>query len=175
MFLLLPTCEIFLILPNSFENARPFDSGQPAPVRRALPTFPATIQSRKISESLSLPNCQIDGHPLGHQPSLPLQATDVVGPQLPVPIPGHHRKVPPRVRKPSTGHDVIFAPSDDLEGHRAGLREALGRTLSDQSQRREAILKSALAAMASYKTDGCGQHCKPKQRWTGRERQSRSL
>src|SRR6266478_5908575 len=50
MFLLLPTCEIFLILPNSFENARPFDSGQPAPVRRALPTFPATIQSRKISE-----------------------------------------------------------------------------------------------------------------------------
>jgi len=61
---------------------------------------------------------------------VPLQATDVVGPQLPVPIPDRNR--PPRVRKPSSGHDVIFAPTSDTEAHRAELRKAFGETLSDQ-------------------------------------------
>jgi len=63
---------------------------------------------------------------------VPLQATDVVGPQLPVPTPGHYRNRPPRVRKPSSGHDVIFAPTSDTEAHRAELRKAFGETLSDQ-------------------------------------------
>ena len=63
---------------------------------------------------------------------VPLQATDVVDPQLPVPIPGHYRNRPPRVRKPSSGHDVIFAPTSDIEAHRAELRKAFGDTPSDQ-------------------------------------------
>jgi hypothetical protein len=63
---------------------------------------------------------------------IPLQATDVVGPHLPVPDAGGPRKRPPRVRKPSAGHDVIVAPTDDLAAHRADLRRAFGETLSDQ-------------------------------------------
>jgi hypothetical protein len=62
---------------------------------------------------------------------VPLQATDVVGPHLPVAVEGH-RKRPPRVRKPSNKHDVIHASTDDTDAHRAGLRAAFGETLSDQ-------------------------------------------
>lgn len=63
---------------------------------------------------------------------VPLQVTDVVGPHRPLPVVQGQRKDPPRVRKPSSSHDVIVAPSNDLEGHRANLREAFGHTLSDQ-------------------------------------------
>ena len=42
------------------------------------------------------------------------------------------RKAPPRVRKPSPGHDRCLAPSADLEGHRARMREAFGNTMSDE-------------------------------------------
>src|SRR5437763_4798510 len=42
------------------------------------------------------------------------------------------RKAPPRVRKPSPHNDQCFAPSGDLESHRARLREAFGNTLSDE-------------------------------------------
>jgi hypothetical protein len=38
---------------------------------------------------------------------------------------------PPRVRKPSRIHDQVFAPTPDLEGHRAELRRVFG-TLSDE-------------------------------------------
>jgi hypothetical protein len=62
---------------------------------------------------------------------VPLQATDVIGPHLPAPI-GSDRKRPPRIRKPSSGHDVVFAPTSDTEAHRAELRKAFGDTLSDQ-------------------------------------------
>jgi len=98
---------------------------------------------------------------------VPLQATDVVGPQLPVPIPDRNRL--PRVRKPSSGHDVIFAPTSDIEAHRAELRKAFGETLSDQFVEtmmgklisglrpnhfdvlEEATLNAALAVIASFK------------------------
>src|ERR1700716_2753002 len=63
--------------------------------------------------------------------SVPLQATDLVGPFQPASVEGH-RKRPPRVRKPSSGHDVIYAPTSDIDAHRAELREAFGETLSDQ-------------------------------------------
>ena len=62
---------------------------------------------------------------------VPLLATDVMGPHLPAPI-GSDLKGPPRVRKPSSGHDVVYAPTGDTEAHRAELREAFGNTLSDQ-------------------------------------------
>jgi hypothetical protein len=62
---------------------------------------------------------------------VPLQVTDVVGPHLPIAVEGH-RKGPPRVRKPSSSHDVIHAPTSDTDAHRAQLREAFGDTLSDQ-------------------------------------------
>jgi hypothetical protein len=42
------------------------------------------------------------------------------------------RKRPPRVRKPIARNDQCFAPTADLEGHRAALRQAFGNTLSDE-------------------------------------------
>jgi hypothetical protein len=59
-----------------------------------------------------------------------LQATDLLGPFQPVPDDGE-RKKPPRVRKPSASHDVIHAPTADLETHRAMLRATFG-TLSEE-------------------------------------------
>jgi hypothetical protein len=63
---------------------------------------------------------------------VPLRDTDVVGPHLPVPAFERHGKRPPRVRKPSSGHDVIYAPTSDIDAHRAELRVAFGEILSDQ-------------------------------------------
>src|ERR1035437_3569863 len=100
---------------------------------------------------------------------VPLQATDVVGPHLPVAVEGH-RKRPPRVRKPSSSHDVTHAPTIDTEAHRAELREASGATRSDQFVEtmmgklisglrpnpfdvlEEATLNAAIAVIASVKT-----------------------
>src|SRR5215469_9110976 len=42
------------------------------------------------------------------------------------------RKAPPRVRKPSALHDQCLAPTPDLESHRKRLREAFGKTMSDE-------------------------------------------
>jgi len=58
-------------------------------------------------------------------------------PNLPAPVhgPGHgdgQRKAPPRVRKPSPIHNQYLAPTPDLEGYRARLREAFGNTMSDE-------------------------------------------
>jgi hypothetical protein len=99
---------------------------------------------------------------------VPLQTTDVVGPHLPVPaVAGQYR--PPRVRKPSSSHDVIYAPTNDIEAHRAELRAAFGETTSDQFVEammgklisglrpnpfdvlEEASLNAALAVVASFK------------------------
>ena len=63
---------------------------------------------------------------------VPLQTTDVVGPHLPVPAVGKQYRRPPRVRKPSSSHDVIYAPTNDIDAHRAELRAAFGETPSDQ-------------------------------------------
>src|SRR5258708_25395118 len=41
------------------------------------------------------------------------------------------RKKPPRVRKPSARHDVIHAPTTDLDAHRAILRTTFG-TFSEE-------------------------------------------
>jgi hypothetical protein len=59
-----------------------------------------------------------------------LQATDLVEPFQPLPE-AVQRNKPPRVRKPSTRHDVIYAPTADLETHRAMLRTTFG-TLSEE-------------------------------------------
>src|SRR4030081_3656714 len=59
-----------------------------------------------------------------------LQATDLVEPFQPVPEAAQRNK-PPRVRKPSERHDVIHAPTADLEIHRAMLRTTFG-TLSEE-------------------------------------------
>lgn len=39
---------------------------------------------------------------------------------------------PPRVRKPSPQHDVVYAADSDLDAHRAELRASFGETTSDQ-------------------------------------------
>ena len=49
-----------------------------------------------------------------------------------IPQPTEPRKRPPRVRKPSPGNDQCFAPTADVEGHRAELRQAFGNTFSDE-------------------------------------------
>jgi hypothetical protein len=51
-------------------------------------------------------------------------------------------KAPPRLRKPSPLNDQCLAPTGDLEGHRARLREAFGNTMSDEFV--EVILGSSL-------------------------------
>lgn len=102
--------------------------------------------------------------------SVPLQATDVVGPHLPVLVVEGHRKRAPRVRKPSSSHDAIHAPTGDTDAHRAELREAFGETLSDQFVEvmmgklisglrpnpfdvlEEATLNAAIAVITSVKT-----------------------
>jgi len=100
---------------------------------------------------------------------VPLQVTDLVGPNLPDHVTGH-RKQPPRIRKPSSIHDVIHAPTIDTNAHRSELREAFGETLSDQFVEvmlgklisglrpnpfdvlEEATLNAAIAVIASVKT-----------------------
>ena len=77
------------------------------------------------------------------------------------------RKAPPRVRKPSPIHNQCLAPTPDLEGYRARLREGFGNTMSDEfvnvmlgkviealkpnpfDQLEEATLNSALAIIDS--------------------------
>jgi hypothetical protein len=59
-----------------------------------------------------------------------LHATDVVGPFQPI-AETTQSNTPPRVRKPSSRHDVIYAPTAELEMHRAKLRIAFG-TLSEE-------------------------------------------
>ena len=64
------------------------------------------------------------------------EATQTIA-NLPAPIvwapeADSQRKAPPRVRKPSPIHDQYLAPTADLEGYRAQLREAFGNTMSDE-------------------------------------------
>ena len=77
------------------------------------------------------------------------------------------RTAPPRVRKPSPIHNQCLAPTADLEGFRARLRDAFGNTMSDEfvdvmlgkviealkpnpfDQLEEATLNSALAIIHS--------------------------
>jgi hypothetical protein len=61
---------------------------------------------------------------------VPMQATDLVGPFQPV-TEVTQRKKPALVRKPSARHDVIHAPTTDLDTHRAMLR-ATFRTFSEE-------------------------------------------
>jgi hypothetical protein len=92
--------------------------------------------------------------------------------KLPAPVndqpdASERRQAPPRVRKPSTIHDRYLAPTADLEGYRAQLREAFGNTMSNEfvdvmlgkvvealkptpwDQLEEATLNAALAIIAS--------------------------
>jgi hypothetical protein len=80
---------------------------------------------------------------------------------------GEPRQPPPRVRKPSPIHDQYLAPTPDLAGYSARLREAFGNTMSDEfvdvmlgkvvealkptpwDQLEEATLNAALAIIAS--------------------------
>jgi hypothetical protein len=61
---------------------------------------------------------------------VPLQATDVAGPFQPMPEVGQLRK-PARVRKPSAPHDVIHAPTTDLDAHRVMLRATFGTSSNE--------------------------------------------
>jgi hypothetical protein len=100
---------------------------------------------------------------------VPLQATDLVGPFQPMPEITQHKK-PPRVRKPSARHDVIYAPTADLDAHRAMLRATFG-TFSEEfadtmmgkvisglrpnayDLLEEATLNAALATVASLRPE----------------------
>jgi hypothetical protein len=92
--------------------------------------------------------------------------------KLPAPVSdqpgdGERRQAPPRVRKPSPMHDQYLAPTPDLAGYHARLREAFGDTMSDEfvnvmlgkvvealkptpwDELEEATLNAALAIIAS--------------------------
>src|SRR5262249_12787866 len=58
---------------------------------------------------------------------------------------------PPRVRKPSRIHDRVFAPTLDLQGHRAALRRVFG-TLSDEFSQ---TMLGKLDDSQSYQGDRC--------------------
>ena len=62
----------------------------------------------------------------------PPDKAQVPAPMNGTPDGGHARKAPPRVRKPSPLHDQYLAPTPDLEGYHARLREAFGNTLSNE-------------------------------------------
>jgi len=47
-------------------------------------------------------------------------------------LPAKRRNPPPRVRKPSPSNEQYLAPTNDIEGHHARLREAFGNTMSDE-------------------------------------------
>jgi hypothetical protein len=73
----------------------------------------------------------------GSDNSVPNSETTPTMAKLPVPVSdasevSERRKAPPRVRKPSPQHDQCLAPTPDLEGYRARLREAFGNTMSDE-------------------------------------------
>jgi hypothetical protein len=98
-----------------------------------------------------------------------LQATDLVGPSQPISEIVQSKK-PPRVRKPSARHDVIHAPTTDLDAHRAMLRITFG-TFSEEfadtmmgkvisglrpnayDLLEEATLNAALATIASLRPE----------------------
>jgi hypothetical protein len=101
------------------------------------------------------------------RPPVPLQATDLVGPFQPIVTQG---KKPPRVRKPSARHDVIYAPTADLDAHRAMLRitfgtfsqefadTMMGKVISGLRPNgydilEEATLNAALATIASLRPE----------------------
>ncbi|MGA7454471.1 MAG: hypothetical protein WBW73_25530 [Rhodoplanes sp.] len=52
-------------------------------------------------------------------------------PEPSLPVQTERSNTPPRVRKPNRSNDRCLAPTPDLEGHRARLREAFG-TASDE-------------------------------------------
>jgi hypothetical protein len=100
---------------------------------------------------------------------VPLQATDLVGPFQPLPEVSQ-RKKPPRVRKPSARHDLIHAPTTDLDAHRAMLRATFGTSSNEFADTmmgkvisglrpnsydllEEATLNAALATVASLRPE----------------------
>jgi hypothetical protein len=63
---------------------------------------------------------------------------------LPVETNAHSRTPPPRVLKPSRGSDQVLAPTPDLEGHRAALRQVFGTLSEEYSQTMFGKLVAAL-------------------------------
>jgi hypothetical protein len=89
---------------------------------------------------------------------------------VPVEANAHSRTPPPRVLKPSRGNDQVLAPTPDLEGHRAALRQVFGTLSEEYSQTMfgklvaalrpnpyehldEATLNAAIALVASMKPE----------------------
>jgi hypothetical protein len=65
------------------------------------------------------------------------QSAEATPPNLAAPVDGSaggdgQRKAPPRLCKPSPMHNQCLAPTEDLDNHRARLREAFGNTMSDE-------------------------------------------
>jgi hypothetical protein len=82
---------------------------------------PVTIEPLPADDAASVAGTTTDA-----TASVPVSTASVV------PEPGAQRKKPPRVRKPFQHNDQCLAPTKDLEGHRAALRQAFGDTLSDE-------------------------------------------
>jgi hypothetical protein len=89
---------------------------------------------------------------------------------LPIEANAHARTAPPRVLKPSRMNDQVLAPTQDLEAHRAALRQVFGTLSEEYSQTMfgklvaalrpnpyehldEATLNAAIALVASMKPE----------------------
>jgi hypothetical protein len=70
--------------------------------------------------------------PIAVEPAMDLAPADTRLRVAPRDTANNARKSPVRVRKPSPGNDRCLAPTSDLEGHRARLRDAFGNTMSDE-------------------------------------------
>jgi hypothetical protein len=75
----------------------------------------------------------------------PNAAQEPPGALVPSGGPDKERKAPPRGRKPSPLHNQCLAPTSDLESHRKRLREAFGKTMSDEFV--EVILSKLMTAL----------------------------
>src|SRR5690242_11218086 len=93
--------------------------------------------TRMAVENNSRGPVTIEPSPLNGAADTPATSIDAAG-LVPVSTgsaalePRPQRRRPPRVRKPSPNNDQCLAPTADLEGHRAALRQAFGDTLSDE-------------------------------------------
>jgi hypothetical protein len=72
--------------------------------------------------------------------------------KLPAPVSdqpgdGERRQAPPRVRKPSPIHDQYLAPTPDLAGYSARLREAFGNLLCEGRNGKTATMQNEDAGL----------------------------
>jgi hypothetical protein len=89
---------------------------------------------------------------LAAPPSDPVDSGREIKPPALSEVPENARSAPPRVRKPKRNSDQYLAPTADLAAHRGELRQAFGKTLSDEFA--EVMLGKLVEALSPGPNDG---------------------